>query len=330
MSRPFVSGVAFGAALTAAAVHQPDVIVAQMGFQNWHMVTTFLTASSTSTILVNIFQRLGYLNLNPRNYSTLNLFGLFDGNIIGGWLLGAGMTVSGSCPGTVFAQVGAGVRSGLYTLAGTILGGIIWSGFLRPALHDRTKSNVEATNAKNHPLTLDEWIGMSQISIIASIEILFASMIAVIVYLAPPESGGMVGPVTGGLLITSAQLVSIVMRKSLLGTSRSFEEVGDYFWWTIGRGVRPTSYNAIALTAGMAAGALAVSLGSPASRAIPDIVIGPTRAVIGGFLLAIGARLGGGCTSGHGISGVSLFSISSLVSVVAMFAGGMSVAAIMG
>ncbi|KAG4219917.1 hypothetical protein PC116_g31604 [Phytophthora cactorum] len=49
MSKPFISGAAFGAALTAAAIHQPDVIVEQMTFQNWHMVLTFLTVSGTST-----------------------------------------------------------------------------------------------------------------------------------------------------------------------------------------------------------------------------------------------------------------------------------------
>lgn len=238
--------------------------------------------------------------------------------------------MSGSCPGTVFAQVGGGIRSGLYTLAGAIFGGVIWSGLLRPALQGRTKSTKETADAKSHRLTVDEWIGARRITVLLAVEALFASIVAAIVYLAAPESDGIVGPVTGGFLIAAAQIVSIVSRRSLLGTSSSFEEVGDYFWWTIGRGVRPKSYSAIALTAGMVAGALVVSLALPPAPVVPDIVIEPTRAALGGTLLAIGSRMAGGCTSGHGISGISLLSVSSFITVAAMFAGGASVAAIMG
>ena len=42
-------------------------------------------------------------------------------------------------------------------------------------------------------------------------------------------------------------------------------------------------------------------------------------AFAGGFLMLFGARLGGGCTSGHGISGMPLLNVLSVVAVVAMF-----------
>ncbi len=41
---------------------------------------------------------------------------------------------------------------------------------------------------------------------------------------------------------------------------------------------------------------------------------------IGGFLLLFGARFGGGCTSGHMISGVSQLAVSSFVFSTALFA----------
>ncbi|KAI0890430.1 uncharacterized protein GGS22DRAFT_13547 [Annulohypoxylon maeteangense] len=330
MLRPYVSGAAFGAALAAAGIYQPDVIVEQMGLQNWHMVTTFLTASGTSTLLVTIFQRLGYLKLSPRNYSTLNIFGSLDGNIIGGLLIGTGLAVSGSCPGTVFAQVGAGVRSGFFTLGGAMLGGVIWSGLLRPALRSREKPAPEASNIKARCLTIGELTGTSQTSALIAVEALFTGIVAALVYLASPKSSGLVGPVTGGFLVAGAQLVSILTRRSLIGTSGCFEEVGDFFLWAIGRGIRPKSYNAIVLTAGMATGALAVSLASPSTQKIPEITIEPARAVLGGVFLALGSRMAGGCTSGHGISGISLLSVSSFVTVAAMFAGGMAVGMIIG
>ena len=45
--------------------------------------------------------------------------------------------------------------------------------------------------------------------------------------------------------------------------------------------------------------------------------------VAGGFLVGFGARYANGCTSGHAISGLSLFQPSSLVVVVGFFIGGL-------
>ena len=45
--------------------------------------------------------------------------------------------------------------------------------------------------------------------------------------------------------------------------------------------------------------------------------------VLGGFLVGFGARYAGGCTSGHGITGLASLRWTSLVAVLAFFAGGL-------
>ncbi|HEY1050742.1 MAG TPA: YeeE/YedE thiosulfate transporter family protein [Prosthecobacter sp.] len=47
---------------------------------------------------------------------------------------------------------------------------------------------------------------------------------------------------------------------------------------------------------------------------------------IGGVLMAFGARLAGGCTSGHGISGTLQLNAGSWLTVIAMFIGGIATA----
>jgi uncharacterized protein len=49
-------------------------------------------------------------------------------------------------------------------------------------------------------------------------------------------------------------------------------------------------------------------------------------AVAGGALMAFGARLAGGCTSGHGISGTLQLNLGSWLTAAGMFAGGIIVA----
>jgi len=44
----------------------------------------------------------------------------------------------------------------------------------------------------------------------------------------------------------------------------------------------------------------------------------------GGFLVGFGTRYAGGCTSGHAIMGLSMFSLPSLIAVMGFFVGGLA------
>ena len=70
---------------------------------------------------------------------------------------------------------------------------------------------------------------------------------------------------------------------------------------------------------------------------LPKLVIsaekagGATDIQVYGPALAtsLGARIAGGCTSGHGISGMAQLSVGSMVAVAAMFAGGILTATLL-
>ena len=79
------------------------------------------------------------------------------------------------------------------------------------------------------------------------------------------------------------------------------------------------------LIAGMA---LAPGLIMLATGAMPDISVpvSPAMIVIGGVIVGLGASLGSGCTSGHGVCGLSRLSVRSMVAVpVFMTTGAMTV-----
>ena len=57
-----------------------------------------------------------------------------------------------------------------------------------------------------------------------------------------------------------------------------------------------------------------------------SIVLRGAVAFSGGILMAIGARLAGGCTSGHGISGTMQLNPGSWITVICIFIGGIAVA----
>ena len=54
-------------------------------------------------------------------------------DIVGGLLLGAGISLAGACPGTTLAQIGAGYRDAFFTLVGGLCGAVAYS-YAQPAL----------------------------------------------------------------------------------------------------------------------------------------------------------------------------------------------------
>lgn len=75
----------------------------------------------------------------------------------------------------------------------------------------------------------------------------------------------------------------------------------------------------LAFVVGLAIGVVAFGA---AGGSLADITIEAdwVTLVAGGLLVGVGTRLGGGCTSGHGVCGISRFSIRSIVATIVFMA----------
>ncbi|MBB6251761.1 YeeE/YedE family protein [Nitrospirillum iridis] len=81
---------------------------------------------------------------------------------------------------------------------------------------------------------------------------------------------------------------------------------------TAGRGDR--AWRTAFLIGLMAAPVLyALTMGVPARSGLTP---SPWRLILGGLLVGVGTRLGGGCTSGHGVCGLARFSRRSLAATL--------------
>lgn len=316
-----LTGAAFGAALTASGVFQPSVIISQLNFTNFHMIQTFLTAAAGSAATVSIAQALqpNHPNLVPRAASSLGLFGPYDGNILGGILLGSGMMLSGACPGTVLAQLGVGVKSGVYAFAGASLAGVVWSGFLKPLLTQCPTPPKAGSASPSPKATVHEVLGVSKGTLLLGLEAMFVGIVIAAAKFTEVGPEAKIPPYYGGMLIAGAQLLSLVVRGCLVGMSTSYEEVGG---WMLGGKLVPEKYRNMLFSAGVIVGSYFLSHGAPKFGEVTDVVVSPLSAAVGGFLMILGSRMAGGCTSGHGISGISLLSMSSFLTVGATFAAG--------
>lgn len=289
-------------------------------------------ADNTSSLAVHVLDNLGLQVPPPRSYSSAGILGFsLDGNVLGGVLLGAGMSLAASCPGMVFPQVAMGVPSAQTTLAGAVAGGMFWSAVLRPWVADRKRRQAakgkEAAES-NGPRTLAQLFGTGRVVTFVFYEVLLGAIVITVAGRAPSAPSAL-QPIVGGLVIGGAQLLSLLARGSLVGVSTCYEHVGDWVMYFLGsgKGPRPPT-GTLVFSASMMAGALLLAQGRPDLAAAPGALtmyVAPWKAFSGGFLMAVGSRLGGGCSSGHGISGMGLMSVASFVSMFATFAAAMAV-----
>jgi len=120
-------GIVFGVAFEKSRVFEPGMIVGQMQFRNFIMLKIFLTAVATGAIVLAVLNGLGYVELQPRAAA-------YAPNAVGGLLLGAGISLSGACPGSLLAQIGAGYRDAFFTLIGALLGAVTFA-YAEPAIN---------------------------------------------------------------------------------------------------------------------------------------------------------------------------------------------------
>lgn len=127
----------------------------------------------------------------------------------------------------------------------------------------------------------------------------------------------MVPAVAGGLLIGLASALLLALNGRIAGVSGivggvMFPSHGDRPW-------------RVAFVGGLLAGGLALRLGAPAVFGARGASPGVAALALAGVLVGAGAWLGNGCTSGHGVCGLSRRSPRSLASVLTFMATAMLV-----
>jgi uncharacterized protein len=114
-----VTGMVFGFALEKSRVFEPGVIVSQMQLRSLLMLKVFLAAVVTGLIVLAILNSVFGVKLNLKPL-------LYKADIIGGLILGVGITLAGACPGTTLAQIGVGYRDAWFILIGGLTGALFY------------------------------------------------------------------------------------------------------------------------------------------------------------------------------------------------------------
>lgn len=135
--------------------------------------------------------------------------------------------------------------------------------------------------------------------------------------------------IAGPLIGLMVPLLYIVANKSL-GISSNFRHVCaailphsriEYFQYNW----REHTWSLVFALGILAGGVVATALTPQPPQLLPQIYFewpGMVRLFFGGLFIGFGARYAGGCTSGHGITGLANFQFASVVAVTSFLIGG--------
>jgi uncharacterized membrane protein YedE/YeeE len=134
-----------------------------------------------------------------------------------------------------------------------------------------------------------------------------------------PEAAPLAG-LAGGVLIGLAAALMLLGAGRIAGVSGIAARA-----FGMASGSLPRAA-ALAFLIGLLLGALLVSRLTGASA---PAFAGPVPLVIAGVLVGLGTRLGSGCTSGHGVCGISRLSRRSLVATASFMTSGIATVTVM-
>jgi hypothetical protein len=329
-----LTGMAFGIVLYKVGASRFSRVMGMLTLRDTKVMKFAFTAIATSSTVYGLAALAGVaesLHLVPRVMPFLG-----TAHVLGGVLFGVSMGATGFCPGTCVAKFGGRGGDKKFATPFAILGlvlGILAYAALKTPLSD---AGIIAANQK--PITLHGLLGLPYGVVAMAWGALFF-VIAVVVdrvsnekLYAPAkekktvldvvrgEWSWLAGGVLGGLVIVAA-----TMQNGYLGFSGAVLALVGSLAHVVGHPIDlvPKINDDIlwraALIVGVFPGGLVAKLFSTPSEAAthPTVkqVFSPAasaKALAGGFGLALGAMIGGGCTTGAFIAAWPTLSVGSL------------------
>ena len=319
----FVFGILFGGILQYAKLNKFNTISGLALRKNFAVPKAILMAIGIGAILLNLEIEFGLANYHIKPF-------ILGGIVLGGLIFGSGMAILGYCPGTLPVSAGEGSIDAWIGIVGGLFGGIVYTIFL-PFFTQISGQNFGKIN-------LETALSRNALLFNLFVFVIAGLLIALSFWLHKKEKATNNKWMFSGIGL--AVLNAIIMMKSVsnrpMGASTSYPYSIDAVFGVTNNAYfskiqSPGHWELIFLLGALVAGFLfslirkdfkltlihenwKMNKGNSNTNRI-------IWAFVGGFLLIIGARMAGGCTSGHILSGGMQFALSSYVFAIFVFAG---------
>lgn len=317
-----IFGALFGAVLQYASLNKYNVISGMARLDNLLVAKTIVLAIGVGALLITSEIALGLASYHVKPF-------LLGGILMGGLIFGAGMAILGYCPGTMAVSLGEGSWDALIGIIGGLFGGVVYT-LLLPSMNGILGPNLGK-------ISLNSLMG-TNILFFVMMFIIAAAFIFIAFWLHKKDKSKNQKWIYSGiaLAVLNAIVFATAFTNRPIGASTSYPYVADVITGFTDNDYfekikTPGNWELIFLSGAFLA-ALVISM---IKKEFKFTLIhsswkeyhGESKgkrifwAFIGGFILIYGARMAGGCTSGHILSGGMQLAMSSLVFGVFVFAG---------
>ena len=306
-------------------------------FQDYTMLRAYVLAVVVTMVGANLIEQLGWLQPAADGTAGQLYRQAFVpwANIVGGYIFGMGIVLAGGCGSGILYRVGEGNLAYVFAVFGFFFGIVITKfGFLKP-VYEALISTPVFIGADNDVVpTLDNIIGVNKwivIVVVSAIMLYFVfqgkptlkakkgyswslvgllvGIVAVAAFWASDYYGGrarglsFTGPVREFFLAVffgNSQAAAADETQTLLGVTFSWSSL-YVLAVPIGAFISGKLLNEVKLKV------------PPADELM--------KVLLGGFVMGIGAQIGGGCNIGHSLTGVSTLAVSSWVANIFIILG---------
>jgi uncharacterized membrane protein YedE/YeeE len=317
-----ILGFLFGAILQYANLNKFNVISGLALRENFAVPKAIALSIGIGVILLSVEIAFGMAAYHVKPF-------ILGGLLIGGLLFGAGMALLGYCPGTMAISFGEGSIDAFIGIIGGLFGGLFYT-IMLPYIKPVLGPDFGA-------ISLNSLLGTNTLFFVITIitGVVF-SIAAFVLHKKDKNQSKKWIPAGIALAILNLIVFSSAVTNRPIGASTTFPYVADLLTGFTNNDYykaiqTPGNWELIFLTGAFIAGVV-ISL---IKKDFKLILIhdnwkkhkGNSKkerviwSFVGGFILLFGARMAGGCTSGHILSGGMQFAFSSLFFSVFVFAG---------
>ena len=318
-----IVGFLFGVILQYANLNRYNVISGMATLENLTVAKAIAVAIGAGAIIIAMETGLGIAAYHIKPF-------ILGGIALGGFIFGVGMAILEYCPGTLPVSLGEGSIDALFGIIGAMAGGFIYT-ILLPAIQVILGPDLGT-------VSLFTLVGQHKFIFYLLDIIIGAAFIWTGFWLNKREKANGYKWLYAGIAL--AVLNSIVILSSfadrILGASTAYPYLADLFTGKTQNDYFtkiqvPGHWEVLLLTGAFISGIVISLLRKEFKFTIIHSNWGKYKgnsvskrliwSFLGGFILIIGARMAGGCTSGHILSGGMQLSLSSLSFAVFVFAG---------
>lgn len=318
----FFFGLLFGFILQYARLNKFNTISGLVMRKDFTVAKAIMAAIGAGAILFGLELAAGGASLHVKPF-------ILGGVILGGIIFGIGMALLGYCPGTLPVSAGEGSLDAFVGIAGGLTAGFVFA-IISPLIQPILGKNLGA-------VSLHSLIGGSSALYLILIIVWGIGLIGFSLWIHKKEKAKNYKWLISGIALSvlAAVIFSKFVFNRPLGASTSYPYTAgsivgltdnDYFLTTLVSGHWELIFLLGAFTAGFIGALFTKSFKfrlihenwaeQKGRNALKRIIY----AFAGGFLIIFGARMSGGCTSGHIISGGMQMAVSSYVFAGFVFA----------